>query len=169
MFKIKGKNKQAVFKEIERKLKNQGFRFVRTDFSRPWGGFFAIDESQSEKFIKLYFPDDDPMELTKGGMVSPKILVVAPKKRLSWQYHMRRSEVWRVVEGKVGVMKSDDDHQKGMTEHFRKDKVILKNGERHRLIGLDAFGVVAEIWQHTDPDNPSVEEDIIRLQDDFGR
>jgi hypothetical protein len=39
---------------------------------------------------------------------------------------------------------------------------------RHRLIGLDDFGVVAEIWQHTDA-IPSDEEDIIRVQDDFGR
>jgi mannose-6-phosphate isomerase len=29
--------------------------------------------------------------------------------------------------------------------------------------------VVAEIWQHTDADYPSDEEDIIRVQDDFGR
>ncbi len=169
MFKIKGLNKEAVFKQIERKLKNQGFRFERTDFSRPWGGFFVIDEVQAERFIRVYFPEDSVDELTKGGKVSPKILVVAPKKRLSWQYHNRRSEVWRVIEGKVGVMKSDDDHQKGVTEHSRKEKIVLKNGERHRLIGLDTFGIVAEIWQHTDPTNPSEEDDIVRLQDDFGR
>jgi len=29
--------------------------------------------------------------------------------------------------------------------------------------------LVAEIWQHTDPKHPSNEEDIVRLQDDFGR
>jgi len=27
----------------------------------------------------------------------------------------------------------------------------------------------AEIWQHTDKNNPSDEDDIIRVQDDFGR
>jgi hypothetical protein len=37
------------------------------------------------------------------------------------------------------------------------------------LIGLDQQALVAEIWQHTDPKNPSNEEDIVRLQDDFGR
>lgn len=31
------------------------------------------------------------------------------------------------------------------------------------------WGVVAEIWQHTDKDNPSNEDDIVRVQDDFGR
>jgi len=34
--------------------------------------------------------------------------------------------------------------------------------------GIDGWGVVAEIWQHT-ASNPSDEEDIERLQDDFGR
>jgi hypothetical protein len=45
----------------------------------------------------------------------------------------------------------------------------LPIGQRHRLIGLDQWGVVAEIWQHTDSENPSDESDIVRLQDDFGR
>jgi len=45
----------------------------------------------------------------------------------------------------------------------------MDKGERHRLIRLDSWGVVAEIWQHTDKEEPSDEDDIIRLQDDFGR
>ena len=49
------------------------------------------------------------------------------------------------------------------------DQIILQQGERHRLIGLDDYCVVAEIWQYTDADNPSDEEYIIRVQDDFGR
>ena len=47
--------------------------------------------------------------------------------------------------------------------------VILDKGERHRLLGKDNWGVVAEIWMHTDPQNPSDEEDIVRLQDDYAR
>jgi hypothetical protein len=49
------------------------------------------------------------------------------------------------------------------------DQIILNQGERHRLIGLDEISVVAEIWQHTDANHPSDEDDIIRVQDDFGR
>ena len=49
------------------------------------------------------------------------------------------------------------------------DQIILEQGERHCLIGLDNYSVVAEIWQHTDADHPSDEEDVIRVQDDFGR
>jgi hypothetical protein len=47
-------------------------------------------------------------------------------------------------------------------------QIKLNQGVRHRLVGLDDYGVVAEIWQHTDA-VPSDEEDIIRVQDDFGR
>jgi hypothetical protein len=49
------------------------------------------------------------------------------------------------------------------------DCVMLEKEERHRLIGLESWAVIAEIWQHTDIENPSNEEDIVRLQDDFGR
>lgn len=168
-FNINGLEKDGVFKKIEKKLTKLGFRFERTDYERPWGGFFVIDETQALDFIKLYFPNEDATDLTKGGKVSPKILVVAPNKRLSWQYHHRRSEVWRVVEGKVGVIKSQTDEEGKLLHLNEDDKVILENGERHRLIGLDGFGIVAEIWQHTDVNHPSNEDDIVRLQDDFGR
>ena len=49
------------------------------------------------------------------------------------------------------------------------DQIVLQQGEQHRLIGLDDYFVVTEIWQHSGRDNPSDEEDIIRVQDDFGR
>jgi hypothetical protein len=35
----------------------------------------------------------------------------------------------------------------------------------HRLIALERWARVAEIWQHTDPGNPSDEEDIVRQHD----
>ena len=157
------------FERIERQLAEQGFTFERTDFNRPWGGFFVIKESQSEKFLDAYYPGEDYESLTKGGKVSPKILVVSPEKRLSWQYHHRRSEVWKVVEGPVGVARSHSDEQGEVATHQVGEKIILEKGERHRLIGLDQVGVIAEIWQHVVEGEPSDEEDIVRLQDDFGR
>ena len=49
------------------------------------------------------------------------------------------------------------------------DQIALQQGERHLLIGLDDYCVVAEIWQHADAIHPSDEDDIIRVQNDFGR
>lgn len=159
----------TIFQQIEKDLVAQGFEFERTDFNRPWGGFFVIKEEQGGKFIKTYYPEADPVALTKGGRVSPKILVVSPDKRLSWQYHHRRSEVWKLIEGEAGVVRSKTDEQGAVESMVIGEKVVLDQGERHRLVGLGQVGIIAEIWQHVDPNNPSDEEDIVRLQDDFGR
>ena len=96
-------------------------------------------------------------------------MVVAPEKRLSWQYHHRRAEIWKLIGGIAGVVVSNTDEQKEPQQLNIGDIIQLKQGERHRLIGLSGWGIVAEIWRHTDPSNPSDEEDIVRLQDDFGR
>ncbi len=160
----------TIFQRIEKQLTSKGFSFIRTDFNRPWGGFFAIREDQTGAFMQTYFPNEDVAALTKEGRaVSPKILVVAPKKRLSWQYHLLRSEVWMVIEGTVGIMRSDTDKQGEVIVHKVGDKIVLAKGERHRLVGQDEYGILAEIWQHTDPKNLSTEDDIVRVQDDFGR
>lgn len=162
-------NSNQKFLEIEEQLRSVGYSFERYDYERPWGGFWVIDESQTEKFIQAYFPDYAVETLTKNQKVSPKILLVAAKRRLSWQYHHRRSEVWRVVEGEVGVVKSHTDEETEMQTYQVGEIITLQQGERHRLVGLDDWGTVAEIWQHTDPENPSNENDIVRLQDDFKR
>lgn len=159
----------TIFQKIEQVLLGQGFRFERKDFQRPWGGFFVIEESQAPEFINQYFPGINSADLIDGKKVSPKILLVAPAKRLSWQYHFRRSEVWRVVEGKVGIIRSETDEEGALETYVTGDTITLAKGERHRLVGLEEWGMVAEIWQHIDPNHPSDEDDIVRLQDDFGR
>ncbi|GLR15620.1 cupin domain-containing protein [Portibacter lacus] len=160
---------EQIFKTTNEELEAKHYTFERTDFNRPWGGFFVIDEKHTEQFINEFFPEFEVNTLTKNKKVSPKILLVAPHKRLSWQYHHRRSEVWTVVEGTVGVVKSDTDEETELKEYKVGDIITLQKGERHRLVGLDDWGKVAEIWQHTDPDHPSDEDDIVRLQDDFKR
>lgn len=166
---IQSSSQVDIFTEVARVLAQQGFSMERTDFNRPWGGFFVINEEHAPQFIATYFPDGNFEELAGDRKVSPKILVVAPEKRLSWQYHHRRSEVWRVVHGEVGVIKSDTDDHGDLDRLGEGELVVLKQGERHRLVGLEGFGLIAEIWQHTDPENPSNEDDIVRLQDDFKR
>ena len=157
------------FNEIEELIKSLGFRVVSKDFERPWGGFLVIDENQAQDFLNQFFKGINIEELKISGKLSPKILIVKPESRLSWQYHHRRAEIWRVYKGEVGIIGSDDDTQNEIEIYSEGDQITLKQGERHRLIGLDNYGVVAEIWQHTDKNNPSDEEDIVRVQDDFGR
>lgn len=162
-------DKHTLFAEIEQQLLSQGFTIERKDEARPWGGFFVINEGQAQAFADRYFNGLQVDELRISGKLSPKILVVAPQKRLSWQYHHRRAEIWQVVQGKVGVVRSPDDAEGKLQEFQPGDVITLRQGERHRLVGLQQWGVLAEIWQHTDPQQPSDEEDIVRVQDDFGR
>jgi len=161
--------KASLFQELEQNLTQQGFSINQQDQTRPWGGFFVIEESQAQQFADTYF-DGMPIENLKiSGKLSPKILVVAPEKRLSWQYHHRRAEIWKVVQGNVGVVTSNTDEEGEMKTLGPGNYITLKQGERHRLVGLNDWGVLAEIWQHTDAENPSNEDDIVRVQDDFGR
>ncbi len=146
-----------------------GLEVVKQDRERPWGGFLVINEDQAKEFATEFFPEENLESLKISGKLSPKILLVAPEKRLSWQYHYRRAEIWRCIEGEVAVATSLTDEEQERVVLKKGDKIKLQKGERHRLIGLDGWGVIAEIWQHTDAENPSDEEDIVRLQDDFGR
>ena len=157
------------FTEIAEILSEQKLTVVSSDFTRPWGGFFVIDENQAQEFANLYFDGLDVSGLRVSGKLSPKILLVKPEARLSWQYHHRRKETWRVVNGPVGIVRSHTDEQGPVKTFETGNKVVMEKGERHRLIGLDNWGVVAEFWQHTDLNHPSDEEDIIRVQDDYKR
>ncbi|WP_299819739.1 phosphoheptose isomerase [uncultured Pontibacter sp.] len=162
-------DKQTLFSEVEKELANLGFKIEKKDLSRPWGGFFVIEEEQAPRFAETYFNQMPVEDLKIAGKLSPKILIVAPDKRLSWQYHHRRAEIWKVLKGEVGVVTSDTDEEGELQKLAPEALITLKQGERHRLVGLSEWGVLAEIWRHTDADKPSDEEDIVRVQDDFGR
>ncbi|MCB0708607.1 MAG: hypothetical protein KDC15_04380 [Chitinophagaceae bacterium] len=161
--------KEKVFEQVTTYLHEKNLQISKKDDSRPWGGFFVIDEDEAEKFINIYFPHLTKADLSISGKLSPKILVVAPGKRLSWQYHHRRAEIWKLIGGTAAVVTSDTDEEKETRSMQIDDVIQLKQGERHRLVGLNGWGILAEIWRHTDADNPSNEDDIVRVQDDFGR
>lgn len=161
--------KIEVFEQVKNYLEDNCFSIVDSDQTRPWGGFFVIDEHQSKKFIDFFFSEVEDSKKESSGKISPKILIVEKEKRLSWQYHHRRSELWKVIGGKVGVVQSESNIETPIQKKSLNDVITLRQGERHRLIGLETWGIVAEIWQHTDNNNPSNENDIVRVQDDFGR
>ena len=157
------------FKKIENEIIEKGFKIISKDFERPWGGFLVIDESQAQDFANTFFDGINVETLKIGGKLSPKILIVSPNSKLSWQYHHRRAEIWRVYKGNVGISRSMDHQEKPMTVLNENDQIKIKKGERHRLIGLEDYALISEIWQHTDSDYPSDENDIVRISDDYGR
>lgn len=165
----KSTDQAVVFAGVQAFLHNKGFQVISTDHNRPWGGFFVLDETQAPEFIQRFFPHLSLEDFAGFDKLSPKILVVAPDQRLSWQYHHRRAEIWKLIGGVAGIIVSETDQQMEL-QHLQAGQVVnLKCGERHRLVGTDGYGIVAEIWQHTDKNNPSNEDDIVRVQDDFGR
>lgn len=156
--------------KIRASLSQKGLNLVDQDLNRPWGGYLVIDDSQIDEFIDAYFPNERGKINDNGSKLSPKILLVAPDARLSWQYHHRRAELWKVITGPVAVYLSDTDQQPEAPQVFQTGDVIaVKRTLRHRLAGAGNWGIIAEIWSHTDPSAPSDEADIVRLADDFGR
>ena len=155
-----------IFLHTKKQIEGLGFNVIGHNFNSPWGGFLLIDESQSKEFINKFISNED---LKIENKVSPKILIINPNSRLSWQYHQRRKEIWKVLKNDVGIIKSKDNNETEMKIFKAGDVVKIHKGERHRMIGLSDFGIVAEIWIHTDPASPSDENDIVRLHDDYSR
>ena len=158
-----------IFEETEAELKELALKIDSFDFNRPWGGFFVIEEKDAQKFADTYFNNLDVQSLKISGKLSPKILLVKPESRLSWQYHHRRAETWRIVKGEVGIVRSFNDTESAVVNYKEGDLITLQKEERHRLVGLKDWAIIAEFWQHTDPSNPSNEDDIVRVQDDYSR
>ena len=157
------------FNKTSEKLKFQNLNIKKKDPNRPWGGFFDIDEDDFKKFVDLYFKGISVNDYKSLGKLSSKILIIAPNKRLSWQYHNRRSEIWSVIKGDILVSRSQNDNEASLIQLKKGEQIEIANKIRHRIIGTEDYALVAEIWIHTDKNNPSDEKDIIRLQDDFNR
>lgn len=150
-----------------------GYTVADVDDTKPWGGFVRFDYKDGDRFIAEFFPDVNPVEARLGNPnaeLSPKILLVAPEQRLSWQVHARRAERWKFLNDGGYHKSTDPDNPGEIIEAHTGDEVQFEAGECHRLIGANNhYTLVAEIWQHIDKNNPSDEADITRLQDDYKR
>lgn len=158
--------------DIEHLVESAGYTIVEKNISKPWGAYIRIDSFQADEFVSDFFPGLTPEEARlgiEGAELSPKFLIVKPDERLSWQYHDRRAERWCFLTN-GGYRKSVTDEQGDRVEAQPGEVVQFERGERHRLEGRpDGIVVVAEIWQHSQPDAPSDEDDIVRLADDYQR
>lgn len=164
--------KTRIVGDIVSDVEAAGYTIVELNDQKPWGAYIRIDGTQADRFVEEFFPGLSPEEARLGmedAELSPKLLIVAPEQRLSWQYHDRRAERWTfLTEGAYNKSESDDEGE--VVKANVGDVVQFARGERHRLVGVpDKYVVVAEIWQHVDPDSPSDEDDIVRLADDYKR
>jgi len=108
--------------------------------TRPWGKYYVIHEDKNYKIKRI--------EVETG-------------KRLSYQYHNKRSEMWTIIEGNAKITLDDKTH-------------ILKSGEsikiprksKHRVENVGQSSLVFIEIQTGDYFG---EDDIVRIEDDFNR
>jgi mannose-6-phosphate isomerase len=107
---------------------------------RPWGAYTVLAEAEDFKV---------------------KTIEVQPGQRLSYQRHSRRSEHWFVVggEGAVTLDGNSIDVRRG-------DAVDVPVGTAHRIQNTGNVPLVFVEVQHGDYFG---EDDIVRLDDDYGR
>jgi mannose-6-phosphate isomerase len=168
------RTKEEVLDDLVARCRKYGYEVVELLTNKPWGAMARFDTEHANDFIENFFPGLNPHEARLGHdnmELSPKLLLVTPGERLSWQKHHRRAERWAYIT-KGGYHKSNNPDETGeLIEAMPGMVVQFENGECHRLVGLpgDDYTLVAEIWQHTDNEHPSDENDIVRLQDDYKR
>ena len=107
---------------------------------RPWGYFTVLADEQDHKV---------------------KRIVVYPKKRLSLQKHKKRSEHWFVLSGQ-GIVTLDGERLN------KKDgeSINIPCGSSHRI---ENNGTVDLIFIEVQTGEYFGEDDIERLEDDYGR
>ncbi len=114
---------------------------VREHDVRPWGSYTVLDDAEHNHKVKR--------------------IVVSPGKRLSYQRHSRRSEHWFVVEGSAQVT-LDGEAQRLQAG----DAIDVPVETAHRIENVGSVDLVFIEVQHGDYFG---EDDIVRLEDDFGR
>lgn len=164
--------KEELLDQIEAAALAEGYEIVDRNDTKPWGAYLRFDGKKAEEFINEFFPGLTLEEARLGihdAELSPKILLVSPSHRLSWQKHDRRAERWAFLTN-GGYHKSKTDDQGQLYDANMGEVVQFEKGERHRLVATsESYTLVAEIWQHTDSSHLSDEDDIVRIQDDYSR
>lgn len=128
---------------------------------RPWGYYYIL--KNPEIFKNEYFKSLKNLNISD---ISPKILVVNPNSKLSWQYHNRREEYWHIIEGEGNIFISNNDIIPEPLSVKNGDTFHILKTQRHRIETKDKRVVIAEIWHHTE-EIKSDENDIIRVQSDY--
>jgi mannose-1-phosphate guanylyltransferase len=130
----------AVVKALKGKAETQALTEIHRTAYRPWGGYSSI---------------------LSGERFQVKRLFVKPGKRLSLQKHHHRAEHWVVVSG-IAEVTID-----GVTETIgENESVYLPQGCVHRL--ANPGKILLEVIE-VQTGSYLGEDDIIRIEDEFGR
>ena len=107
---------------------------------RPWGRYEILSESESHKV---------------------KTIWVTPGKRLSYQRHEKRAEHWFIIQGDARITLNGDIFEMGAG-----DSLDIEVGDLHRIENIGSEDV---IFVEVQTGTYFGEDDIERVEDDFGR
>ncbi len=121
----------------------------------------ADDRSEAERHRKVYRPWGAYDSIDSGPRFQVKRITVKPGAKLSLQKHYHRAEHWVVVKGTALVTKGDKEIL--LTEN---QSIYIPIGEIHRLENPGKFDLeLIEVQSGS----YLGEEDIVRLEDSYGR
>jgi mannose-6-phosphate isomerase len=90
-----------------------------------------------------------------------KILVIEAGRRLSLQFHERKLESIRVMSGRLRLHLEDDRGEMRTEELGPGDNRLVPVGRRHRYEAIERV----ELFEVSSPEL----DDVVRVEDDFGR
>jgi mannose-6-phosphate isomerase len=90
-----------------------------------------------------------------------KTLVIEAGRRLSLQYHERKDESILVMSGRLRLFLDDDDGMLTVRELGAGESAHVAVGRRHRYEAIDRVEII-------EVSTPEL-EDVVRIEDDFGR
>jgi mannose-6-phosphate isomerase len=90
-----------------------------------------------------------------------KLLGIEAGKRLSFQYHEQKDEWVHVLEGRLRLTLEDEEGQVQVREMGPGDGAHVDVGRRHRYEAIETCTLIEVSTPELD--------DVIRLEDDFGR
>ena len=131
---------QKVKKVVKEIKKNTELHNIHLTTHRPWGTYTILEDRDGYKIKKI---------------------MVKPNKKLSLQKHYHRNEHWIVVSGTATVTVGEKSYLVRPNE-----STYIKMGEVHRLENRGKIPVIlieAQVGEYTK------EDDIVRIEDDFGR
>ena len=128
--------------------------FMKTDKHTTTSISYAVDE-RGERPWGMW------QVLDAGEGYAVKRIVVLPGKKLSLQRHHHRAEHWVVVSGTAKVVRDDENFF--ITEN---ENTYLPQGCVHRL---ENPGLIPLIVIEVQTGSHLSEDDIVRLEDDYGR
>ena len=108
--------------------------------NRPWGAFHILAEDENYKIKKI---------------------IVNPGKRMSYQFHNKRSECWIIIQGTAKINLNDK------IELFKKGDIIeIPIKAKHRVENINDSDL---IFIEVQTGEYFGEDDIVRIEDDFNR